>query len=48
MRRLDGSDWLENPNLDAVEAAPDYGDQATTFKLTVNLELPEEEQALSL
>ena len=48
MRRLDASDWLENPNLDAVETAPDYGDQATTFKLTVNLQLPEEEEALSL
>ena len=48
MRRLDGSDWLENPNLDAVEAAPDFGDQATTFRLTVNLQLPEEEEALSL
>lgn len=48
MRKLDASDWLENPNLDAVETAPDYGDQATTFKLTVNLQLPEEEEALSL
>ena len=48
MRRLDASDWLEKPNLDAVETAPDYGDQATTFKLTVNLQLPEEEEALSL
>ena len=48
MRRLDASDWLENPNLDAVQAAPDYGDQATTFKLTVGLQLPEAAQELSL
>ena len=48
MRRLDASDWLENPNLDAVQAAPDYGEQATTFKLTVNLQLPQGEEALSL
>ena len=48
MRRLDASDWLENPNLDAVLAAPDYGEQATTFKLTVNLQLAEDEEALSL
>ena len=48
MRRLDASDWLENPNLDAVQAAPDYGEQATTFKLTVNLQLAEGEEALSL
>ena len=48
MRRLDASDWLENPNLDAVQAAPDYGEQATTFKLTVNLQLAEDEKGLSL
>lgn len=41
MRRLDASDWLANPNLDAVRAAPNYGDQATTFKLKVQVELPE-------
>jgi len=40
MRRLDGSDWLADPNLDAVRAAPEYGDQATTFNLTVRVQLP--------
>ena len=48
MRRLDASDWLANPNLDAVQAAPEYGEQATTFKLTVNLELSDTDQELSL
>ena len=48
MRRLDASDWQENPNLDAVQAAPEYGEQATTFKLTVNLELSDTDQELSL
>ena len=48
MRRLDASDWLENPNLDAVQAAPEYGEQATTFKLTVNLQLPHNVEGLSL
>lgn len=48
MRRLDASDWLESPNLDAVQSAPDFGEQATTFKLTVNIQLPEEDQELSL
>ena len=48
MRRLDASDWLESPNLDAVQAAPEYGEQATTFKLTVNLQLSEADQELSL
>jgi len=40
MRRLDASDWLADPNLDAVRAAPDYGEQATTFNLTVKVQLP--------
>ena len=40
MRRLDGSDWLADPNLDKVSAALDYGEQATTFNLTVKIELP--------
>ena len=48
MRRLDASDWLENPNLDSVQAAPEYGEQATTFKLIVNLQLPQNEDGLSL
>ena len=48
MRQLDSSDWLENPNLDAVQAAPEFGGQATTFTLTVNLELTEDELEVSL
>jgi type IV pilus assembly protein PilN len=43
MRRLDGSDWLAGPNLDKVNAATTYGDQATTFNLTVKVELPKPE-----
>lgn len=41
MRQLDASDWLENPNLDAVRAAPEYGDQATRFNLKVKIQLPD-------
>ena len=41
MRNLDASDWLEQPNLDAVRAAPEYGEQATTYSLTVKIDLPE-------
>jgi type IV pilus assembly protein PilN len=44
MRRLEASDWLANPNLDAVRAAPEYGDQANTFNLTVQIEAPESEK----
>ena len=40
MRRLDSSDWLSGPNLDKVRAAPEYGDQANTFNLTVNVTAP--------
>jgi type IV pilus assembly protein PilN len=43
MRRLDRSDWLAGPNLDKVNAATKYGDQATTFNLTVKVELPKPE-----
>jgi len=38
MRRLDASDWLTDPNLDAVRAAPNYADQTTTFDLTVRVQ----------
>jgi type IV pilus assembly protein PilN len=41
MRRLDASEWLKDPNLDEVRAAPDYGDQANTFELKVMVDLPE-------
>jgi len=41
MRRLEASDWLANPNLDAVKAAPEYGEQANTFSLTVQIQAPD-------
>ena len=44
MRRLDSSDWLASPNLDAVRAAPEFGDQANTFNLTVKIQAPESEK----
>ena len=44
MRRLDASDWLENPNLTSVTAATAYGDQATSFNLTVKVQLPKTEE----
>lgn len=43
MRRLDASDWLSNPNLDGVKATPRYGEQANTFKLTVQIKAPDTE-----
>jgi type IV pilus assembly protein PilN len=40
MRRLDASEWLAEPNLDMVKAAPTYGDQANRFKLSVKVQAP--------
>lgn len=40
MRRLDASEWLADPNLDKVRAAADYGDQATTFNMSVKIQAP--------
>jgi len=44
MRRLEASDWMEEPNLDAVRAVPSYGEQATTFSLTVGVQLPDADE----
>ena len=44
MRQLDASDWLANPNLDAVRAVPKYGDQANTFTMTVQVKAPASSQ----
>ncbi len=41
MRRLEASRWLQAPSLDAVQATPDCGTQATHFKMSVGIELPE-------
>jgi type IV pilus assembly protein PilN len=44
MRRLDASEWLKEPNLDAVRAAPAYGEQANTFNLSVKVDLPQSDE----
>jgi len=43
MRQLESSEWFESPNLTAVEAAPDFGEQASSFKMTVLISKPQEE-----
>jgi type IV pilus assembly protein PilN len=40
MRRLDASDWLADPSLVKVNAAPKFGDQANNFDLTVSVKAP--------
>jgi len=40
MRRLDASDWLANSILYKVQAQPDFGAEANSFSLTVNVQAP--------
>lgn len=35
MRNVDGSEWFTAPNLSSVKAAPEMGDQASQFELTL-------------
>lgn len=42
MRQLDKSDWFESPNLTSVQAATEFGDQASAFKMTVKVSPPQE------
>jgi type IV pilus assembly protein PilN len=40
MRRLEASDWLQEPALDGVSAAQDLGASAMRFSLSVQIQLP--------
>lgn len=40
MRRLDASEWFNNPNLISVKANPEFGEQANDFMLTVAMATP--------
>jgi type IV pilus assembly protein PilN len=42
MRQLDKSDWFESPNLTSVQAAAEFGEQASSFKMTVKVSPPQE------
>lgn len=42
MRALDKSDWYESPNLTSVQAATEFGEQASSFKMTVKVNPPQE------
>ncbi len=41
MRKLDESDWFADPKLSSVTAAPNEGDQANSFRMTVTTTQPE-------
>lgn len=45
MRNLDASDWFASPNLTSVTAAPEEGEQANMFKMTVQTSEPVEPTA---
>lgn len=40
MRRVDGSEWFASPNLTSVAAKPEYGEQASEFKLSFVISMP--------
>jgi type IV pilus assembly protein PilN len=40
MRRIDKSEWFSGPNLNAVKAAPTFGEQASEFSLSFNISTP--------
>lgn len=44
MRNLDESDWFTSPNLTSVEAAPDYGELANQFTMSVMCTVPESQK----
>lgn len=43
MRKLDGSDWFSAPNLTAVKANPEFGEQASSFELSFKTSTPSAE-----
>ncbi|WP_101758335.1 PilN domain-containing protein [Oceanicoccus sp. KOV_DT_Chl] len=45
MRRVDKSDWFADPNLTAVKAMPNYGEQASEFNLSFNISTPAIEES---
>lgn len=35
MRNVDASEWFTDPNLSSVKAAPEFGEQASAFEMTI-------------
>ena len=44
MRKVDKSEWFDDPNLTAVKAQPNYGEQASEFSLSFNISTPSIEE----
>ena len=45
MRNLDGSEWFGNANVSSLSAAPEDGEQAQRFNITVGTVIPERKPA---
>lgn len=46
MRNLDASEWYAEPNLASVDAAPEQGEQANAFAMTVKTVVSKAQKAL--
>lgn len=46
MRNLDSSEWYDQPNLSSVDAAPEEGEQANKFLMSVNTIVSKAQAAL--
>lgn len=44
MRNLDASGWFSTPNLTSVKDAPEFGEQANEFIMTVQTAVPKSQQ----
>lgn len=40
MRKVDKSEWFDDPNLTAVTANPQFGEQASEFSMSFNISTP--------
>lgn len=45
MRNLDESDWFSDPNVSNISIAPNEGEQAQKFTMTVGVTVPKQDEA---
>tara|TARA_B110000211_G_scaffold176371_1_gene199318 strand:- start:327 stop:587 length:261 start_codon:yes stop_codon:yes gene_type:complete len=45
LRNFQESDWFTKPNVTAINAAPTYGTQASSFELSVQQDVPTAKEA---
>ena len=44
MRKVDKSEWFDDPNLTSVTARPEFGEQASEFSMSFNISTPSIEE----